>query len=121
MKNKIIYTNWTDVIVAKGQNWQSKILGGYERNVNHSFGIPIDFVELHNLLQELKSEITGDYVFITEKHQNIDPKLSLPGIRGYSESTEMKCYFTETFKIISFLNEEDAILFKLKLEKIDKC
>lgn len=121
MKNKIIHTNWVDVIVAKGQLWQSKILGGYERDVIDSFGTPIEFAKSHNLLRELTSDFTGEYVFVIERHQNIDPEKSIPAINDYGGNVDNTCYFTKAFRLISFSKEEDAILFKLKLEKINKC
>ena len=124
MKTKTLYTNWTDVIVAEGTNWQSLIVSGYERHVESYFGLPSSFGGACLLIQKLENQFVGKHAYVTEKHQDGDDSLSLPSMTTMTNNGEVEdgqFYYTRTLKIISFSNEEDATLFKLSLEKIEEC
>lgn len=119
-KNKTIYTEWTDVIVGEEPGyWTDKILGGFSRQVLGSFGIPIGFVENMAQFNCVKKNFIGEYAFIIEEHQTLDPEKAIPNITNPEEND---LYWTRTFHIISFSDKNDAVMCKLYVngEKIEE-
>lgn len=116
---KKIHTNWIDVIISESSDcWCSKIPGGYSREINYTSFDVIGY----GVSPRTLNNINGEYVYVTEMHQVMTPETAVPSLNLLSDDTISNnnnkefIYLTKIIKIISFSNEDDAIIYKLSIK-----